>query len=224
MKHLSGFAFAALFAATAVTGITSSAYAQGGDAAPTSLTIGATAPKRDVPMKNINGKTLTIAQAAGKKGTLVMFICNHCPYVKAWQSRLAEVGNAAVKAGIGVIAVNSNDPSAYPEDEYAVMVQRAKEVGYRFPYAVDATSEVARAFGAARTPEVFLFDAAGKLVYHGAVDDNGQHPDQVKARYLFDAVTAVAAGKPVANADTKALGCGIKFREVATMPSGTASH
>ncbi len=189
--------------------------AQGGGAAATSLAIGAAIPMRDAIMKNTDGRTLSIGQAAGKKGTLVMFICNHCPWVKAWQPRIAEVGNAAVQAGIGVIAVNANDPVAYPEDEFDVMVTRAKEVGYAFPYVVDATSDVARAFGAARTPEVFLFDAKGKLVYHGAIDDNAQHPEQVKARYLTDAVAAVAAGKKVKTAETKALGCGIKMRTAA---------
>ena len=208
--------FATVIALAAlVAGVTAPlARAQGGGAA-TSLAIGAAIPMRDAIMKNTDGRTLSIGQAAGKKGTLVMFICNHCPWVKAWQPRIAEVGNAAVKAGIGVIAINANDPVAYPEDEFEVMVTRAKEVGYQFPYVVDATSDVARAFGAARTPEVFLFDAKGKLVYHGAIDDNAQHPEQVKARYLTDAVAAVAAGKKVKTAETKALGCGIKMRAVA---------
>ncbi len=198
-------AASALFAAVAL--------AQGGGAAaPTPLALGAKAPKATVAMKNVDGKTLTIAKAAGKKGTLVFFICNHCPWVKGWQSRIAEVGNAAAAQGIGVIAINANDPAAYPEDEFDVMVTRAKEVGYQFPYVVDATSDVARAFGATKTPEAFLFDAKGKLVYHGAIDDNAQHPEQVTSRWLTEAVTAVAAGKPVATGETKALGCGIKYR------------
>lgn len=192
------------------------AFAQAGGAAapasPTPLALGSKAPKADVAMKNVDGKPLTIAKAAGKKGTLVFFICNHCPWVKGWQSRIAEVGNAAAAQGIGVIAINANDPAAYPEDEFDVMVTRAKEVGYGFPYVVDATSDVARAFGATKTPEAFLFDAKGKLVYHGAIDDNAQHADQVTSRWLADAVTAVAAGKSVATGETKALGCGIKYR------------
>lgn len=200
--------------------------AQPGDAGPTPLALGATMPLRDVAMKNVDNKELTLAQVAGKKGTLVLFICNHCPWVKAWQPRLAEVGNAAMQKGIGVIAINANDPAAYPEDEFDVMVKRAVEVGYKFPYVVDATSEVARAFGASHTPEVFLFDAKGKLAYHGAVDDNAQHPEEVKARHLADAVTAVSTGKRVKNANTKALGCGIKFRaaEAPAAAAGTSGH
>lgn len=192
------------------------AFAQGGGAAaPASLALGAKAPKTEVAMKNVDGKPVTIAKAAGEKGTLVFFICNHCPWVKGWQTRIAEVGNAAAAQGIGVIAINANDPAAYPEDEFDVMVTRAKEVGYAFPYVVDATSDVARAFGATKTPEAFLFDGKGKLVYHGAIDDNAQHADQVTSRWLADAVAAVAAGKPVATGETKALGCGIKYRTAA---------
>jgi cytochrome oxidase Cu insertion factor (SCO1/SenC/PrrC family) len=182
------------------------------DDAPKALALGAAAPMRDVAMKSVDGRSVTLASAAGKKGTLVLFICNHCPWVKAWQGRIAEVGNAAAKQGIGVVAINANDPSAYPEDAFDEMVRRAKSVGYKFPYVVDATSDVARAFGASHTPEAFLFDAKGALVYHGAVDDNAQVLKDVKSRWLADAVAAVAAGRPVATGETKALGCGIKFR------------
>lgn len=214
MKRFLG---AVLASALLLGSLAALATAQNGAApsAPSALALGASAPMSDIAMQNIDGKPLTIAKAAGKKGTLVMFICNHCPYVKAWQPRIAEIGNAAMKQGIGVIAINSNDPEAYPEDAFAEMAPRAKSVGYRFPYVVDATSAVAREFGATRTPEIFLFDAKGKLVYHGAIDDNAQHADQVTQRWLNDAVTAVASGKPVTTAESKALGCGIKFRAVA---------
>jgi hypothetical protein len=176
------------------------------------IAIGDPAPMRDAVMKSVSGKDVTIAASAGKKGTLVIFICNHCPYVKAWQGRIAAIGNAAMGSGVGVIAINSNDPSAYPEDDFAEMRSRAKKVGYRFTYAMDATSDVARAFGAARTPEAFLFDASGKLVYHGAVDDNAQDEAKVEHRWLREAVDAVAAGTAVPTAETKAMGCGVKLR------------
>jgi hypothetical protein len=122
------------------------------------------------------------------------------------------LGNASVKRGVGVIAINANDPTDYPEDDFSTMQSNAKKSQMEFPYVVDATSDVARAFGATRTPEAFLFDAHGKLVYHGAIDDNAHQPDQVKSRYLEDAVNALVDGKPIALAETKALGCGIKFR------------
>lgn len=182
-------------------------------AAPAQLATGAKMPMADVMMKNVDGKELTLAGSRGKKGTLVVFICNHCPWVKMWQPRIAEIGNAALAQGFGVVAVNANDPSAYPEDEFEVMVERAKEVGYRFPYVVDATSDVARAFGATKTPEAFLFDAKGRLVYHGAIDDNAREPKEVANHWLADAVTAVASGKAPGASESKALGCSIKLRE-----------
>jgi cytochrome oxidase Cu insertion factor (SCO1/SenC/PrrC family) len=198
-------------AAVAVLAGASLAQAPGGDEAPTVLAIGATAPMRDVKMMNVNDKEITLADAAGKKGTLVVFMCNHCPWVKAWQGRIAKIGNAAVAKGIGVVAVNSNDPAAYPEDDLANMKTRAKDLGFKFPYVVDATSDLARTFGATHTPEIFLFDASGKLVYHGAVDDN-RDEKAVQKSYLQQAVMSVAAGKSVATAETKSFGCGIKFR------------
>jgi hypothetical protein len=113
---------------------------------------------------------------------------------------------------VGVIAINSNDPAAFPEDNFDAMKTRATDLGFRFPYAMDATSDIARAFGATHTPEAFLFDAKGKLVYHGAVDDNAHDEKAVQQPWLRQAVDAVAAGKTVATAETKALGCGIKLR------------
>ncbi|HTS17351.1 MAG TPA: thioredoxin family protein [Verrucomicrobiae bacterium] len=178
------------------------------------LNIGDKAPSTTVKMKNVDGKEVSIADVTGKEGTLVIFSCNHCPFVKAWQGRIASIGNAAQAGGIGVIAINSNDPTDYPEDSYAEMQKRAQDLGFKFPYVVDATSDVARAFGATRTPEAFLFDKDGKLVYHGAIDDS-KEADQVTKHYLQDAVSAVEAGKTVPVAESKFVGCGIKFRKQA---------
>lgn len=183
------------------------------DEASTTLAIGAALPMSDVKMMNVDGKEVTLAEARGKKGLLVVFTCNACPWAKAWETRIVELGNSAAKQGIGMVAVNPNDPSQVGEDGYDNMKARAKERGMKFPYVVDATSGVARAFGATRTPEAFLFDKDGKLVYHGTIDDNAKEPKSVKSRYLNDAVNAVAAGKSVATSETKSLGCTIKFRK-----------
>lgn len=183
------------------------------------LAIGATAPLTDVKMMNVDGKNVAFADVKGAKGTLVVFTCNHCPWAQAWESRIIALGNEYSKKGIGVMLVNSNDPMAYEEDAYDVMQARAKERGMDFPYVVDATSDLARAFGASHTPEAFLFNKNGKLVYHGAVDDNAKQPDQVTSRWLQDALAATAAGKPVAVKETKSMGCGIKYRAKA----GTSS-
>lgn len=166
-----------------------------------------------VKMQGVDGREVSLRELAGPKGLLVIFSCNHCPWVKAWQARMVALGNEYSQKGVGVVAINSNDVTAYPDDDMEHMIAQAKEHGYRFPYVMDATSEVARAFGATRTPEAFLFDAQGKLVYHGAIDDNAEKPQEVKHTYLADALAAVVAGKPVPVAETKALGCSIKFRQ-----------
>ena len=189
-----------------------SACAQEAKTAPRPLALGASIPMADAKLKNVDGKDVTIAGAKGEKGTLVVFTCNACPWVKKWEARVAAIGNDAIKRGIGVIAINSNDPGKNPEDGYDVMQARAKQRGMKFAYAVDGTSDVAVAFGASRTPEIFLFDAEGELVYHGTVDDNADDAKKVTRPYLKEAVLAVASGKAVKTAETKALGCGIKFR------------
>jgi peroxiredoxin len=176
------------------------------------LNIGDKAPKTDVKMKNVDGQEVSIASVAGPKGTLVVFSCNHCPFAKAWEGRIAEIGNTYRGKGIGVIVINSNDPGAYPEDSYDQMQKRAKDRGFEFPYVVDATSDVARAFGASHTPEVYLIDKDGKLVYHGAVDDNSKDASKVESPYLKDALNALLAGNQIATKETKAIGCSIKFR------------
>ena len=135
------------------------------------LEIGAKAPAAEVKMKGVDGKEVSIKDVMGAKGTLVVFTCNACPYAKGWETRIVDLGNSYAAKGIGMIAINANDPKVVADDGYDQMVTRAKERGMKYPYVMDATSEVAKAFGAARTPEAFLFDAQGKLVYHGAVDD-----------------------------------------------------
>ena len=180
------------------------------------IAIGDAVPMKDVKMLGVDGKSVTLASVAGKKGTLVVFTCDHCPWAKMWQTRVTEIGNAAGKAGIGMVAINANDPTDYPEDGMDGMKQRAKDLKIKFPYVVDATSDVARAFGATRTPEAFLFDADGKLVYHGTIDDSPKDASAVKDAYLKDAVNAVSTGKTVTTAETKSMGCSIKYRAKST--------
>jgi peroxiredoxin len=176
------------------------------------LALGSKAPQATTKMKNVDGKQLSIADVAGKSGTLVIFTCNHCPFAKDWETRIVELANGYTARGIGAVLINANNPDTHPEDGYAEMQTRAKSRGMKIPYVVDETSAVAKAFGASVTPEAFVFDKAGKLVYHGAIDDNRKQPDKVQARYLKDALDAVLAGKAPPVAETKSLGCGIKFR------------
>jgi peroxiredoxin len=176
------------------------------------IKLGDKMPATDLKMKNVDGREISIADVAGKNGTLVIFSCNHCPFVKGWETRTAEIGNTYLAKGIGVIQINSNDPASFPEDSFEEMQARAKKLGLQFPYVMDATSDVGRAFGATRTPEFFLFDKDGKLVYHGALDDNSRDASKAQHHYLKDALEALLAGQPVPVAETKAVGCTIKFR------------
>jgi len=178
------------------------------------IQVGTAMPAVSDHMKNIDGRTLTLADVRGEKGTLVIFSCNHCPWAQAWEERIVAIGNEYPGKGIGVAVVNSNDPAKNPDDSFDQMKSRAKERGMSYPYLYDASSDVARAFQAEHTPEAFLFDASGKLVYHGAIDDNAKDAEHVTAHYLRDALDAVLAGQDVPTAETKALGCGIKFRMV----------
>lgn len=177
------------------------------------LSLGDGIPMAEMKMAAVDGRQVSIHDVAGPKGTLVLFTCNACPWVKAWQARIAEIGNDALGRGIGVIEINSNDPRKVPEDGFEQMKARAEAAGMKYPYVVDATSAVARAFGATRTPEAYLFDARGRLVYHGTIDDNARDPAAVKERWLRNAVEALAVGRDVQVSETKALGCSIKFRE-----------
>jgi len=128
------------------------------------LPTGAPAPETAVKMRSaLDGKLISIADVAGKAGTLVIFTCNHCPFARGWERRIAELGNTYAKRGIGVILINANDPEKVPDDGFAGMQARAKSLGLQVPYVVDETSNVARAFGASVTPEAFLFDGSGKL-------------------------------------------------------------
>lgn len=175
------------------------------------LKIGDSIVDGEVEMENIDGSKITLDSIMGEKGTLVIFSCNHCPFVIAWQKEMVTIGNEYRKQGLGVVFINSNDP-AVKGDTMDGMKELAKKEGYMFPYAVDDTSDVARHFGASKTPDVFLFDAAGKLVYKGAVSEGGRSPIDGGEPYLINAIDALLSGKPVAKAETKAVGCSIKFR------------
>ena len=153
----------------------------------------------------------TLASTQGEKGTLVIFSCNSCPWAVKWEGRVASIGNEYRDKGFGVIVINSNDPKRVSEDGYDEMIKRAKTLALEFPYVADPTSRVARAFGASRTPEVFLFDADGKLAYHGAIDDNASDAQAVESAYLKDALNALLTGETISTTETKALGCGIKY-------------
>lgn len=174
------------------------------------LAIGSKAPAADIDVMDVSGKSLTLAGVKSANGLLVIFSCNTCPWVLAWEGRYNGLAQAARDAGIGMIALNSNEANRDGDDSLDEMRAHAEKNGYTFPYAVDPNSAIANAFGATRTPHVFLFDKDLTLVYRGAIDDNAKQPDDVKAVYLLDAIRAVGSGSPVAVKDTKSIGCSIK--------------
>lgn len=176
------------------------------------LDIGDSIVELNTEMQSIEDETVTIAGVKGEKGTLVIFSCVHCPAVRDYNERLAAVGNEYQKKDIGVIYINSNNPEQYPVDGIDGMRAQAQQYGYEFPYVIDSTSNVARAFGATRTPEAFLFDADGKLIYTGTLDDNRRNADAVERDYLRNALDALLAGEEIAHQKTRAVGCTIKFR------------
>ncbi len=177
------------------------------------LEIGESLPKLDPKiskMRGVDEKEYDLSSLMGKKGLLVIFSCNHCPYVKAWEDRTRDVGNKYL-GDLAVIQINSNDFEKYPEDSFEKMKERAQEKTFKFPYVVDASSQVAKAFGATKTPEFYLFNTDRKLVYHGALDDDHRAGKQ-KRMFLESAIQNLLAGKPIDPAKTNSVGCGIKFR------------
>jgi thiol-disulfide isomerase/thioredoxin len=180
--------------------------------AQSTLEPGADLPMKDRTMTSVSGDAVSIGSVKGEKGTVVTFWCNTCPWVKRWESRLVDLAKAYQSKGFGFIAVNSNDPVAYPGDNMTEMKAQASAKGYSFPYVADSGSELAVAFGAKRTPQVFVFDATDKLVYQGAIDDSPADEAKVTEAYLASALDAVLSGSPIATAETKAFGCTIKFQ------------
>ncbi|MFM8379486.1 MAG: thioredoxin family protein [Planctomycetia bacterium] len=177
----------------------------------TMLPLGTPAP--DFSLPSVDGRTLSLADVAGEKGTLVMFICNHCPFVKHVADELAALGREYLPRGVGVVAISSNDVASHPADSPEQMVHEAEQRGYVFPYLYDETQAVAQAYHAACTPDFFLFDASRKLVYRGQLDasrpGNGIPLTGADLRAALD---AVLAGRPVATDQIPSLGCNIKWK------------
>ena len=174
--------------------------------------LGSRAP--DFSLSNVvTGKTVSYDSAAGPKGLLTMFICRHCPFVKHVQDELARIGRDYAGRGVGIVAISANDESGFPEDRPEKLAEMSKELGFTFPFVFDASQDIARAFDAQCTPDFFLYDASGRLVYRGQLDDS--RPDSgipVTGKDLREALDAVIAGRPLAPEQRPSLGCNIKWR------------
>ena len=174
------------------------------------LPIGADMPKTDIKLKDISGKEVTLKSAAKENGLLVMFTCNTCPVVKGYQSRINDMSKYTLNKNIGVILLNPNEGSRASGDSYEDMQAYAKKENFDWNYVVDKNNELADAFGATRTPEVFLFNKSGKLVYHGAIDNNPSDPSGVTRQHLKEAINELTTGKDVSVKTSKSVGCTIK--------------
>jgi len=175
------------------------------------LPLGTAAPDFNLP--DTNGKLVSLEDFKGKTALLVLFICNHCPYVKHIRAGLAQLGQDYIPRGVGIVAISSNDAVNYPDDSPAKMKEEAQSAGYNFPYLYDEKQAVAKAYRAACTPDIYLFDRGRRLVYRGQFDDsrpgNGK---PVTGKDLRAAIDAVLAGKSTSQFQAPSIGCNIKWK------------
>lgn len=198
------FGTAALFMAAALPALAQST---------AEIPLGSEIPSASVQLDRVDGGQASLGSLQGSVGTVVVFWSNQCPWVEKYENRLIDAVNTYSGQGIGFVLINSNNPSAYPQETAAQSAQRANSGNYPsgLAYLADPSSDVARAFGAERTPHVFLFDENGTLVYVGAVDDSPGDEGNVTDRYLQQALDAVVGGSSVPVPQTKAFGCTIKY-------------
>ncbi len=177
------------------------------------LQTGDSAPAFNLPNANsaVGENVVSFSNAAGANGTLVVFECNHCPYVVASVARINAMATSCQSKGIGFVGINSNDPVMYESDSFEHMVKRA-ENGMPYAYLHDATQEIAHAYGAKRTPEFFLFDANHCLVYQGRMDDSPRNPNDATTAELSDAIEAMLSGQTPAVDYTESIGCSVKWK------------
>ena len=174
------------------------------------LKIGSSLPSFN--LKGVDGKTYNTDFFKGKKALVVIFSCNHCPYVQAYEDRIIAIQNDYAGKGVAVVAINSNDDVQYDEDSFENMIKRSNEKGFNFPYLRDESQEIAKKFDASHTPEIFVFGEKRELRYHGKIDDNWKEPDRVKSKYLQDALDELLAGKEISVPETFSIGCTIKWK------------
>jgi peroxiredoxin len=155
----------------------------------------------DFQLKGVDGKTHSL-KSFSDKALVVVFSCNHCPYVQAYEDRMVQLQKDYSAKGVTLVAINSNDDTGYPEDSYPNMIKRSKDRGFNFPYLRDDTQEIARKYGAICTPHVFAFDQHRRLQYKGRIDDN-RNPESVKTKDLRDALDAIIAGRKPSVQETR---------------------
>lgn len=169
----------------------------------------------DFKLKNVDGKLVSMADWKDARGFIIVFDCNTCPYSKAYNDRIVALHEKYSVLGFPLIAINANDPESSKGDSYSNMISHARKKGYKFPYLVDETQEVARTYGATNTPHVYVLQRLGEVLqvaYIGAIDDNARDAKSVTRKYVEEAIDGLLAGKPITTTRTKAIGCGIKWK------------
>jgi peroxiredoxin len=177
--------------------------------ATTTLSLGSSAPAFNLPATD--GNFYSLDSFKGKKALIVVFACNHCPYVQAYEERIKQIQHDYAE-NLQVVSINSNDDNKYPDDSFEEMKKRAAGQHFNFPYLRDEEQSVAKAYGATHTPEIFLFDYDRKLAFHGKVDDNWQDESSVRSKYLRNALNELFTGKPISVPETFTIGCTIKWK------------
>jgi peroxiredoxin len=170
----------------------------------------------DFNLKNVDGKLVKLADYKKAKGFIVVFTCNHCPFSQAYEQRIIDLHKKYAQLGYPVVAINPNDAKREPEDSYEKMQELAKAKKYPFAYLHDETQQIAKTYGAARTPHVFVLQktkAGNKVMYIGAIDDNYEDAKAATERYVETAVNNLLKGKTIAKTNTKAIGCTIKWKK-----------
>ncbi len=175
---------------------------------PSTLGLGSPAPDFDLP--GVDGMRHSLASFSDRPVLVVIFSCNHCPYVKDYETRMVSIQKDYEAKGVQLVAINSNDDKAYPEDSFPEMVARAKERGFNFPYLRDESQRVVEAYGGICTPHVFAFDSGRALRYRGRIDDS-RDKSKVTSQDLRNALDDMVAGRRVRTPDTKPFGCSIKW-------------
>ncbi len=175
------------------------------------LKLGSMLPEFNLPATD--GKNYFPDSFADKKALIVIFSCNHCPYVQAYEERIKQIQEDYSSKGVAIVAINSNDDKEYPDDSFENMKKRADEKHFNFPYLRDESQEIAKVFDASHTPEIFLFDEKRELAFHGKIDDNWQEPGKAKSKYLREALDELLEGKEISVPETFTIGCTIKWKK-----------